>query len=360
MAWKTSRKGGLFGRITARFFLATAAVLLVLSCLSMFANPAKSWPSAVMGLLFEPLALLNFALLIWAILRRSRAVWIPVLALIPSLFLFGRYVRLGYGHEQAGEKDIKIVSYNVGRFMLARNGVRDPSQCSDSVMAFLRTADADIICLQEVYFKNTARVRSYFEENFPGYDVRYFVYPTDKGAYGNATLSRLKAVGKGKIEFDKSANMALYTDYKIDGRSFRIYNCHFQSYALSLTRLVELTHKKYRREFQEKFLHSVSMRPRQVDKVLEDIDKCPTETFVAGDFNDSPVSYTYSRLIKGRGDTFTEAGHGFGATYSAFWPFIRIDYIMVPKIHGVVSHKVIKNIRLSDHYPVIAEISMSK
>jgi endonuclease/exonuclease/phosphatase family metal-dependent hydrolase len=152
--------------------------------------------------------------------------------------------------------------------------------------------------------------------------------------------------------------MALFSDYEFGGLRMRIYNCHFQSYAFSLAHLVEISQRKYFREFQEKFRHSASLRPKQVDMVLENIDQCPVESIVAGDFNDEPVSYTYRRLSSGRKDTFRAAGKGAGATYYAFWPFIRIDYVMVPKIHGVLSHVVRRDIRFSDHYPIITEITI--
>ena len=94
-----------------------------------------------------------------------------------------------------------------------------------------------------------------------------------------------------------------------------------------------------------------------MDQVFSDIEKCTEDTFVCGDFNDNPMSYTYHRMRRGRKDAFVEAGHGFGATYAGLWPLLRIDYILLPDSYMTVSHKI-PRIEFSDHYPVIAEISM--
>jgi endonuclease/exonuclease/phosphatase family metal-dependent hydrolase len=105
----------------------------------------------------------------------------------------------------------------------------------------------------------------------------------------------------------------------------------------------------------EKMRRSITRRPKQVNKVFDDIEDCPVEAFVCGDFNDNPTSYTYYRMMRDRQDTFVEAGNGFGATYSLMWPLLRIDYILCPKSAQIISHET-PHVRLSDHYPVISEL----
>ena len=105
-------------------------------------------------------------------------------------------------------------------------------------------------------------------------------------------------------------------------------------------------------EASGKMKRAASLRPRQVDQVLRDIEACPVPSLVAGDFNDNPLSYTYMRLKRGRKDAFREAGEGFGATYSAFWPLLRIDYVLCPDGLRAVSYAV-ERVKYSDHYPVV-------
>ena len=98
---------------------------------------------------------------------------------------------------------------------------------------------------------------------------------------------------------------------------------------------------------------SIRERPRQVAHVLKSVNSTSVRSLVLGDFNDTPLSYTYFRLLRGRYDTFVKAGKGFGATYRALWPFLRIDYILYPKDLHAVSYEV-EEATYSDHFPVIA------
>lgn len=233
--------------------------------------------------------------------------------------------------------------------------------CADSVVKFIMAADADIVCLQEVNLPGEYDVARFFEKRFPGYNIGYFMFVTKKGSYGNVTLSKFPIEGKGRLTFDKSSNLAIFTDLKIgEGSSLRVYNCHFESYNISLARLKKSVEEKDGEMMwatEEKMKKSIRRRPEQVDKVMSDIEDCTLEAIVTGDFNDNPMSYTYNRLKKGRDDSFVEAGKGFGATYSFLWPFIRIDYILYPSHFTAVSHSV-PRVRYSDHYPVIAEINL--
>lgn len=102
---------------------------------------------------------------------------------------------------------------------------------------------------------------------------------------------------------------------------------------------------------------SITRRPKQVDQVFNDIENCPVEAFVCGDFNDNPMSYTYYRMMRDRQDTFVQAGDGFGATYARLWPLLRIDYILCPKSMTVLSHET-PHVDFSDHYPVITQIAL--
>ena len=104
-----------------------------------------------------------------------------------------------------------------------------------------------------------------------------------------------------------------------------------------------------------KMKNSITRRPKQVDKVFGDIESCPVESFVCGDFNDNPMSYTYFRMTRGRRDAFVEAGEGFGATYSRLWPLLRIDYVLVPDRFDPTGF-VVPRVGYSDHYPAVAEI----
>ena len=339
----------------SRLTFGTAALvisaLLVLSYVSAFVNPARLWMFSLAGLLYMPLALTTLVFFIWALRRRARIGWLLLLMLVPSLFLAGRYVQL---RKMPEAKDgVRIVSYNVGLF--AHGPARmDRMVLADSLCAYLRRLDADILCLQEFRLPENQNMQAYLRRQFPGYRADFYTLTWSSGPVGNVTLSRLPVTGKGKISFERSTNMALYTDVRLDSATVRVYNCHFESYNISLSGLVKnLTDEEKVEQTGRKMRRSIRERPKQVAEVMKDVDSAPVRSVVAGDFNDTPLSYTCFRLLRGRHDSFVRAGKGFGATYSSLWPLLRIDYILYPKDLEAVSYRV-DRVRYSDHYPVIA------
>lgn len=352
MKSKKTNKKRFFG-ITSRVLMLIVAGVLALSYVSMLINPSTAWWFTFLGLLFGPLALFNLALFIWAIKRRSRSFIIPLLAILPAAFFAGRYLQIGSGAEEpSSDPCVKVMSYNIGRF----------AQCEpDSVFSFIRKQNPDVVCLQEFYISDIDKVRSYLRKQMKGYKAEFYLFPSSDGsAFGNVTLSRIPVRDKGKIKFEESANLAIYTDYEYEGRNFRVYNCHFESYSISLPgvlRGIFRADKAVMAETGSKLLRSITRRPKQVDMVFDDIEKCPVEAFVCGDFNDDPMSYTYFRMTRGRKDSFREAGSGFGATFALLWPVLRIDYILLPDRFKALEHYT-PRVEFSDHYPVISTVEL--
>jgi len=366
----TKRKGGkgLLGGIkyitglTSRVLMLACASLLCLSYLSIFISPAKFWLLSIFGLLFIPLALVNLFLLVWAIYRRSTAVIIPFVALIPSVFFIGQFVQFSSSAAPNPEdgKAIKVISYNVGRFRACRGKKLNHTACLDSIACFINRQDADVVCLQEFYVGRKVNLKALLKKKFPGYTSVYYTYLGKNGSCGNVTLSRLPVKDKGFLEFTGSTNLAIYSDILVGDRKLRIYNCHLQSYNISPIKVIRDGGKdsELLKETEEKMRSSILRRPRQVVQILSSIEDSPVETLVCGDFNDTPLSYTYHKLCKGHKDSFVEAGKGFGSSYYFLWPLLRIDYILYSTDYEALSHRT-AHLRYSDHYPVIARINPS-
>ena len=354
-----------FFGLTSRVLMVIVAGLLILSYASIVVNTAKIWLISLVGIFFIPLSILNLILLLWALKRRSRSFLVPLLALLPAFFFVGRYVQIDSEEDRIARMShtgntIKVVSYNVGRFALDQGEFSSRSDCADSVFAFILEQDPDIICLQEFHISDVDNIRAMLRKRMSDYKAEYYMFPTGNGAFGNVTLSRIPVTNKGVIKFDGSANLAIYTDYSLYGRDFRVYNCHFESYNISMSGLLRAMTRKDSGVFTEtgnKMKRSITRRPKQVDQVFSDIEKCPVESFVCGDFNDNPMSYTYFRMTRGRKDAFVEAGNGFGATFATLWPVLRIDYVLFPERFKAVSHDI-PRVPYSDHYPVVTEIEL--
>lgn len=84
---------------------------------------------------------------------------------------------------------------------------------------------------------------------------------------------------------------------------------------------------------------------------MRHVNSSPYKVILAGDFNDTPVSYFYRQVTDKLYDSFTESGNGFGSTYNGIFPLLRIDYIF----HGEGLHSynhTVHSEQLSDHYAV--------
>lgn len=340
--------------------LICSALLLGLCYLSMYVNPADFWPSALLTVIEFPVAIINVVLLLVTVIRGSRLFWIPLVALVPFLFIADKQVRLSgkEGGDGLPGDTLKILSYNVGGFRLAQDGRKGEDHMSsvrEDAMSVLEGCSPDILCFQEFSIASADSLELLVDEYFEGYYYKYY-FRNDAGAYsGNLTLSRFPITSSGVERFKQSSNLALYSDIDIGGKTIRVYNCHFQSYSISTAGLVKsmVEDKEVARMTGERVRGSILKRPKQVGQVLENMRNSPYEALICGDFNDTPMSYTYRTLVKGRKDTFSEAGSGFAATYSRLWPLLRIDYVFVPEFFSVLSHET-PRLKFSDHYPVMA------
>ncbi len=349
---KEKKKRNWLSRLSFGSISLLAAALLLLAYVSVIIDPAKAWFFTLFGLLYPLVLIATLVLFVWSLFRRSSMRGLLLVALLPSLLFAGRYFQPRHGAPE-GEPTLKVVSYNVGLFAHGE-GFSDRLSVADSAAAYLRRQDADIICLQEFYLPSSENMDKWLSRQFPGYKADYYVLTGKSGHAGNLTLSRRKVLDRGKEVFEKSTNMALWTDVRLDSSSLRIFNCHFESYNISLSGLVKVIRNDvFLEETGLKMRRALRERPRQVAHVLESVEKAPVRSVVLGDFNDNPLSYTYFRLLRGRKDGFTQAGHGFGATYRSLWPLLRLDYILCPRELKAVSYTV-GNVKYSDHYPVIA------
>ena len=87
--------------------------------------------------------------------------------------------------------------------------------------------------------------------------------------------------------------------------------------------------------------------------------QCPDKMIICGDFNNTAYSYVYKEIKGNLKDAFKQAGNGFGRTFDfKFFP-VRIDFVLVDEDFKVNSFKTY-DVKLSDHYPVMAKVKLEK
>jgi endonuclease/exonuclease/phosphatase family metal-dependent hydrolase len=182
------------------------------------------------------------------------------------------------------------------------------------------------------------------------------------------TFSRYPIVNKKMIDFKESLNGSISSDIVVNGDTLRIFNCHLQSIRLrkDYNDLVDSLIFNYS-EKQLDELKDISVRMRQaykqragqVDIMAGYIRSSPYPVIVCGDFNDTPVSYAYTKISKGLKDAFIESGSGMGTTYRENFPYVRIDYVLYSSYFSSLYFHTEK-IRWSDHYPVMTRFVLNE
>ena len=353
----------LFG-ITFRAILIVAAAAMFLSYTAVYVNPSKFSLPLFFGLYFIPLLGMNLLLLLIALLRRSPSAWITIVAILPSLLYTELFVKIGNsgtGRPEEGAA-LTIESYNIGMFSSA-DGKLTRDECRREMALHLKEHNPQIVCLQEFFAESYTQADTIFSQ-YP--HRHYHLFKARNGKlFGNIILSKLPIGEKGRLSFPNSTNLSIYADIEHEGETLRIYNNHLESYNVSFMALVhkfgsgkEISSDELKRDIvdtHEKMKGTFIKRSEQVGNIISHMNKTQLPTIICGDFNDTPMSYTYHTLSKHRQDTFEEAGSGFGGTFRPIWPLLRIDYILVPQETTCLSH-TIQKLKLSDHYPAIAEI----
>ena len=336
---------------------------MILSYLAVHINPDILALPALFGLAYPYLLLVNtvFAI-IWAVALKWEAL-ISVVIIAAGFTHFSNYIKI---QKPSGDKTgtFQVQSYNVRLFNYFEG--KKSSLSEKRILELLRNQKADIICLQEVYLTGDPGQREKEIKSALGgkYYSHLKVIGTGKNRYyGIATLSKFPITGRGDIVHEKSSSLSIFTDILAGKDTIRVFNNHLQSFHLhrmERTFLNELVVTSDDNETLNEILSISSSlkkgfvrRAAQAQAVKSRVDKSPYPVIVAGDFNDTPVSYSYRKIRKGLNDAFVSSGYGAGFTYRGNYPPNRIDYILYDDIIECRQFEIVK-VKYSDHYPIVA------
>jgi len=351
-------------RFTRNILLAVNIILvllLLIAYLSIYINPATTAVPALFGLAFPYIAAANIVMiLIWILLRRWYAL-ISALALTAGMGYIHNFIRFtNHGTEE--HHDLKLMSYNIRLFNIYEEGEKDTHR---KMLQLLRKEDPGILCLQEYFVRGDPAVGERKLKEGLGGKLYTHIKLIKSGAasrYGIATITRYPIVYRGDVIHPGSSSLTIFSDIVVDNDTFRIYNNHLQSFRLRRVEgnlLNEITGEQHNSSMDNitgifrSLTHGFASRALQVDRVKRHMESSPYPVIVAGDFNDTPVSYTYHRMRRGLKDAFVEAGYGAGFTYQGKYPPNRIDYILYNEEIECSDFDIVK-VRYSDHYPIIA------
>ncbi|MDX9853690.1 MAG: endonuclease/exonuclease/phosphatase family protein [Tenuifilaceae bacterium] len=344
------------------------ALGLLLSYLSVYISPEKFWLIALVGLAYPFLLIINIFFLAYWIFRWKIEFLIPLVAILLGIAHLSSFFQFPFGKSDL-DKDskstqVKVISYNVNLFRLY-SWSNKPATHKD-VVNYVKQEKADIVCFQEFYITNDKFSQADAKKAMGmNAHIDYIVKRKTNG-YGIATFSRYPIINRGDIKFENTANSCIYTDIKVGKDTIRVYNIHLQSLRLKERNLKFLLNNQAAKNKNQtmdeikdisfKLRDAFIKRAQQVDLVSNHMAKCKHPIIVCGDFNDSPVSYSYKKMRRGLNDSFIQAGVGIASTYSGLMPSYRIDYVLNSDALNAVKFNSPK-LEYSDHYPVVVTFS---
>ena len=301
-------------------------------------------------LLYPILLIANLIFIIYWLARKSRKALFSILILLIGWGYIRSFYVTGAEAIADGSESIKVVSFNTSNFSYNfDHKLKNRSDKEEKIKEFLRSLDTvDIFCLQEI--------APYSADILTKSLKSHKLYQPKKGT---AIMTRYPVLDVGIIDFGTFTNSCTWADVRTSRGIIRVYSLHLESNRISadtekmIEKGVEIEESLFHgvRELLRKYKRSSFKRADQVSQLRKHIEDCPYPIILAGDFNDTPVSYTYKQLSNGLVDSFMKAGRGVGSSYAGSIPFLRIDYIMVTPMLETQSSRVIKE-KYSDHYPV--------
>lgn len=249
-----------------------------------------------------------------------------------------RWVNFSSGKKE--NTDIKIISFNT------KNGILGRGQ----IEAYLKEKNADVIILQEDMGKD--------------YEINGYQKINPMGGF--TMLTKHKVMGE-KIINPQNKNIrvpGVALDIEIKGKTFRFIDIYLHPFQFEKDMVTPNTNsdsnEQKLKDVVKRLIPTFKKHQDQVSFIRDVIESSPYPVIVAGDFNSVPNSYEYYHLSEGLEDAFITAGKGSATSFHDYKFPIRIDYVFSSKSLKALSYVVDRSVSISDHYPVIAEFSVSE
>lgn len=347
-----------------------AAFLMLLTLLGSILSPEKVVFPAYFALAFPVILVLNVVFVVFWMVARKWSFLISLSLLLFAASEIKETFPVHIGQTQSTPPTIQpvhILSYNM---MMSGKLEKHTAKRPNKVIQYILDKNADIVCLQEfmVSVKKQYITKEDMLTIFKGYKYKHICYAKSQTSKRNgiAILSKFPIVNNKRIEYKSNANLSIYSDIRVHGKTIRVVNNHLESNRITeddkampvklkdnfdAENLTDVT-----MHFSKKLGTAYKMRAMQADMVAKTITESPYKVLCCGDFNDVPVSYAYTKVKGSLKDAFSEIGTGFGWTfYQKFYGF-RIDYVL----YDSTAFKPVKyyndKVTYSDHYPVLCDI----
>lgn len=372
MGRKEERKKGITLKIADWMVYAitvAALVGLVIAYYAPYVDPNRTAWVAFFGLAAPAFYLACLVLMLyWALRWRRIALVLLVTLLIGTgnLFRFWRPVPGRQYHEFVPTSTtLRVMTYNVDGFRGEFKG--QTANRMREITAYIRESDPDIICLQEyeVNYRVTAEDVDQQLEAWPYKAVHFTLEGNDTHSYGWGIViySKFPIVRRHTVSFPGSNNSALWADVVVRRDTIRVFNNHLQTTQvdeqdrefIGYEALTDSLRNDKAMSIARKLKRNFQIRATQVDTLARIIHENTRRVIVCGDFNDTPMSYTYRVMRGDLVDAFVRKGDGVVSTYKRLYGLFRIDYIFHSRDFETLAYRV-DHLPWSDHNPVVVDI----
>ena len=346
--------------ITTLFFALSilTALLFVASAYGGWVHPSK-WAWTVSLTLFFPFFLLaNLACMTVWLVACSRRWIVNMLALAVCVPSIRTYIPINIP-EPVPKGSVKVISYNT--FGMGNAGADTTS--FRQMLQFLRTCNADILCLQEAAYP--VKYKKEVEQATSRWSYRDTLLLPGQCVAQLAFYSTYPILNRVVVASPSSTHFCVVYRLKIQKDTVVVVNNHFVTNSMNntdkeaYTRLVNVEDQDSTYEDVLRLMRKINRagvkRAVQVDSLIACLDTLGDKpTIVCGDFNDSPLSYVHTALTRRLNDAYTRTGNGPGISYHETLMYFRLDNILYSRHFKPFAARVMKEMKMSDHYPIEA------
>lgn len=327
------------------FFLSHLLFLGLSYCIYLAPHIAPStFPYfGFLPIIYPVLVLINLVVIIFLFWRRAPY---AILFLLLSIGLYFPLVKTYqfFGKEVSTEPDFKLITLN-GQYL------RKPG-----FVEFFNKEKADVVLLQEVYWRNETF------ENLK--DSAFADYYHEKHSliqvFSKYPIIEFKKIFSGE---NNTVGLAAYADLDTGTDTIRIINVYLEPMLIDKKLVKESVNDLEAAEansivLKNKLTKGFLLHENQIKQLIPYITGSKHPVILAGDLNAVPNSYEYQQIIYWLKDSYPKLGKSSGTSFHDFKYPLRLDYVFHSDEFLPTRYEVLKDAKLSDHYPVVAEFKL--
>lgn len=274
--------------------------------------------------------------------RNARALKLNGAALLVVLWpMMGFNIPLPRFGPPASAPRVRVLTYNI------KGGFEQ----WEAISAQIDRYQPDVVVFSEASgWADDSLIQRRLREKFAGWNsmMAVEVYVASRWPF---VEEEKRALGPDNLKYQNYQRQIARAKIQAPFGTFQVLGAHFY------TSMHAWTLRREWRRLSAFLRDTANARRMQADQVLEWTRDIPDPMILAGDFNTPPTGHIYGDLTRRFGDSFREAGWGWGYTYPSKNPLVRIDYVLHSP-HWAVTRCEVGGAPGSDHRPVFAELAL--